>query len=356
QRRARVFAEARRLVLKQRVDGYVRVSRIGGRAGDGYISPEVQREQISAFAGLMDVEIDAWHDDRDYSGGNVERPGFLEAIRRVESGETGGVIVARIDRFARSAPDGGAMVRRIIDAGGIFASAQERIDPTTDFGKAMLNIMFVMAELQLDQLKSGWKTAKGRAIKRGAHIGPTPFGYTRVARGGDGSGTLVPDPATAPAVTKLFRRAAAGAGVSERGRCHSPSMLVADRLEGWVIERVRELLSGTEVRAEPVASNDELARLAQAVASAEAELDAFMLDLGNRERYGARFETYLDARLRALEDAEAAYAAAAARPTTTPLAPLSWDDLDADELHTVVAGAIDAVFIRRPPRRGANVA
>jgi DNA invertase Pin-like site-specific DNA recombinase len=43
-------------------------------------------------------------------------------------------------------------------------AAQERIDPTTDFGKAMLNIMFVMAELQLDQLKSGWKTAKGRAI------------------------------------------------------------------------------------------------------------------------------------------------------------------------------------------------
>jgi hypothetical protein len=33
QRRARVFAEARRLVLKQRVDGYLRVSRIGGRAG-----------------------------------------------------------------------------------------------------------------------------------------------------------------------------------------------------------------------------------------------------------------------------------------------------------------------------------
>jgi DNA invertase Pin-like site-specific DNA recombinase len=65
-------------------------------------------------------------------------PGFLEVIRRIEAGETGGVIVARIDRFARSAPDGGAMVRRILDAGAIFASAQERIDPTTDFGKAML--------------------------------------------------------------------------------------------------------------------------------------------------------------------------------------------------------------------------
>jgi hypothetical protein len=185
QRRGRGFAEARRLVLKQRVDGYVRVSRIGGRAGDGYISREVQREQISAFAGLMGGEIDAWHDDQDYSGGNVERPGLLEAIRRVEAGETGGVIVARIDRFARSAPDGGAMVRRIIDAGGIFASAQERIDPTS-FGKAMLNIMFAMAELQLDQLKSEWKTAKG---PRRAHRADAFRLHARSARaGGLGSG------------------------------------------------------------------------------------------------------------------------------------------------------------------------
>src|SRR5439155_13083762 len=192
QRRARVFAEARRLVLKQRVDGYVRVSRIGGRAGDGYISPEVQREQISAFASLMGVEIDAWHDDQDYSGGNIERPGFLEVIRRIESGETGGVIVAKIDRFARSAPDGGSMVRRIIDAGGIFASAQERIDPTTDFGKAMLNIMFVMAELQLDQLKSGWKTAKGRAIRRGRTSGRRRSATRAWCRGGKARGRAGP--------------------------------------------------------------------------------------------------------------------------------------------------------------------
>jgi DNA invertase Pin-like site-specific DNA recombinase len=74
----------------------------------------------------MGVENDAWHDDEDYSSGNVDRPGFRGVIRRIEAGETGRVIVARIDRFARSAPDGGAMVRRILNAGGVFASAQER--------------------------------------------------------------------------------------------------------------------------------------------------------------------------------------------------------------------------------------
>jgi hypothetical protein len=33
----------------------------------------------------MGVELDAWHDDQDCSGGNVERPGFLEVIRRIEA-------------------------------------------------------------------------------------------------------------------------------------------------------------------------------------------------------------------------------------------------------------------------------
>lgn len=462
-----MFEEARRLTTRKRVDGYVRVSRIGGRAGDGYISPEVQRGQIAAFAGLMGVEIDAWHDDQDYSGGNVERPGFLEVIRRIEAGETGGVIVARIDRFARSAPDGGTMVRRVMEAGGIFASAQERIDPTTDFGKAMLNIMFVMAELQLDQLKSGWKTAKGRAIGRGAHIGPTPFGYRRVPRGVEGSGTLVPSPPASVALTKLFRRAASGVGISELarymdeisprvdgglwttssighllanrvylgevayesadqplrnprahealvdaetwqaaqrerrprkkrgttyvlsglvrcaacryvmaggpggsngqlrvyrcqgrhggGKCPGPSMVVADRLEEWVVGQVRELLAGGEVRAERAADTAELAQLGEAVDAAEAELDAFMLDLANRDRYGARYQTYLDARLRALEDAESAYQAIASRAEPLLLAPLAWEDLTHDELHTIVAGAVDAVFLRRAPQRGADV-
>jgi hypothetical protein len=39
ERRRRLFEEARRVVARKRVDGYIRVSRIGGRAGDGFISP-----------------------------------------------------------------------------------------------------------------------------------------------------------------------------------------------------------------------------------------------------------------------------------------------------------------------------
>jgi DNA invertase Pin-like site-specific DNA recombinase len=35
--------------------GYVRVSRIAGREGDSFISPDVQRERIEAHARRMDM-------------------------------------------------------------------------------------------------------------------------------------------------------------------------------------------------------------------------------------------------------------------------------------------------------------
>lgn len=57
------------------VAGYIRVSRIGGRSGEGYISPDEQRREIERYAGELGLRVtaDAWGDDQDYSGGNFDR-------------------------------------------------------------------------------------------------------------------------------------------------------------------------------------------------------------------------------------------------------------------------------------------
>jgi len=179
------------------VAGYIRVSRIGGRSGEGYISPDEQRQQIERYAKELGVRIaeDAWGDDQDYSGGNFNRPGWESIVKRIESGELGGVIVLRVDRFARNVPDGAAQIRHIVDeCHGIFGSAQERMDPATPSGRYMLQQFLNNAELQLNMLKGSWKTAKERAIKRGAHIGPTPLGFGRIPKGEERSGVLFPLP------------------------------------------------------------------------------------------------------------------------------------------------------------------
>src|SRR5215207_8594490 len=165
--------------MSLRLDGYVRVSRVGGRQGEGYISPAVQRESISSYATELGGDIVAWHDDQDQSGGTVERPAFQHVLERLRGGESDGIVVMAIDRFARSVADGAAIVREIVDRGQVFASCQERIDPRTDEGTYMLNMFLNNAELFLNQAKTKWHTSKARAVARGAHIGPTPIGYER---------------------------------------------------------------------------------------------------------------------------------------------------------------------------------
>jgi hypothetical protein len=50
-----------------------------GREGDTFIGPHVQREEIQHWATGRGVEIAAWHEDVDQSGGKLARPG-LDAI------------------------------------------------------------------------------------------------------------------------------------------------------------------------------------------------------------------------------------------------------------------------------------
>jgi site-specific DNA recombinase len=49
-------------------DGYIRVSRRGGREGDSFISPAVQRKKIADWAKLHEVEIVQWWEEIDQSG------------------------------------------------------------------------------------------------------------------------------------------------------------------------------------------------------------------------------------------------------------------------------------------------
>src|SRR5436190_23003617 len=98
-------------------DGYIRVSRRAGREGESFISPEVQRKKIADWAKLHEVEIVQWWEEIDQSGAKLARPMFQEALASCERGEKGGIVVARLDRFGRSAVDVLTSIRRLCAAG-----------------------------------------------------------------------------------------------------------------------------------------------------------------------------------------------------------------------------------------------
>jgi site-specific DNA recombinase len=195
------------------LDGYVRVSRVGGREGDSFISPAVQRDQIAKWASLRGVTIAQWHEDLDQSGGKLTRPGLDALMDRVHTGATGGIAVARLDRLSRAGvADALRLVESIQEAGGTLAIVDLGIDPTTDFGEFAMTIMLALARMQRRQIAGQWKEAQRRAVERGVHVSShPPTGYLRTGRGSQ----LIPDPAVAPLIRGVFTRRAGGASWSE---------------------------------------------------------------------------------------------------------------------------------------------
>jgi site-specific DNA recombinase len=189
----------------QRMDGYIRVSRVAGRSGPGYISPTVQREQIEGWAKLRGVEIPLCHEDFDQSGGKLDRPGLNALLARIESGETEGVIVAKLDRLSRlGVGDALKLVERITDAGGSIAAVDLGLDPTTPFGEFGMTIMLALSRMERRRLADSWAVAQRRAVERGATPTRTPYGYRRSEEG-----VLEPDPAQSVHLRRAFQLAAA---------------------------------------------------------------------------------------------------------------------------------------------------
>ena len=220
-----------------RLIGYIRVSRVAGRAGDSFISPEVQRTSVERWAHARAHEIVDWHTDLDQSGGKLERPEFQRAISRCEHGEADGIAVAKLDRFARSLPDAVASIRRLEEAGCELVSVADNLDasPTGRFARSML---FAIAELERERITESWQAAVEHAVARGVYISRTaPAGYTREPGGG-----LVVDEAAADAVREAFRARKAGRSWTEVGRSLADAGVYPQGSRYWSVNAVRYLI------------------------------------------------------------------------------------------------------------------
>ena len=189
------------------LDGYLRVSQVGGRSGERFQSPDAQRDAIEGWAKAHGVKIGQIHEDLDRSGGTMDRPGMNLALKRIEQGASGGIIVAKLDRFARTVTGGLQTIHDLHAKGARVVSVAESIDPATPIGRAMLGLLLIMAEWQRDQADEALSAAMTRANAAGRFVIKTPFGYRRSEEG-----RIKVDPVTAEVVRRIFRERAAGVG------------------------------------------------------------------------------------------------------------------------------------------------
>jgi hypothetical protein len=136
---------------------------------------------------------------------------FQEALARCDRGKTGGIVVARLDRFARSAVDALESIKRLNGVGARLVSVEDNFDGSTPMGRFAIGILTLIAELELERIKESWTTAAREAVARGVHISARPpTGYRR-----DESGRLHVDEPAASAVREVFRRRAIGLSWTE---------------------------------------------------------------------------------------------------------------------------------------------
>jgi site-specific DNA recombinase len=209
--------ETRRVAPKPTVkfDAYIRVSATRGREDkDNFFSPEQQLEKIENYAKLKGYEIVQVWRELDQSGRKEKRPMFQEAIARVERKETDGIIVAKLDRFARSVMGAKKAIKRIEDADGKLIAVDNNFDTTTPFGKFGLTMMMAIAELESDRIKENWADVQERVVMgRGVHISSrAPTGYARCKDDNGVTQPLVLDPKAAKAVREVFRARASTPG------------------------------------------------------------------------------------------------------------------------------------------------
>lgn len=179
---------------------YVRVST--DNQLDNY-SIEEQTERLEAYCLAKDIHIVKIYTDGGYSGGNTNRPALQQMLADIDAGIIDIVVVYKLDRLSRSQKDTLNLIEdRFLTKNVNFISINENFDTSTPFGRAMIGILSVFAQLEKDQITERFTMGRiGRAKSGYFHGGPTaPTGYDYV------DGELIVNDYEALQVRELYQR------------------------------------------------------------------------------------------------------------------------------------------------------
>ena len=161
-----------------RVVIYVRVS-TQEQAKEGY-SIQEQIERLQKYCEAMGWTVVKVYTDPGYTGATMDRPALSQMIRDVKAGKADKVLVYKLDRLSRSQLDTLYLIEKVFIANNTdFVSMNENFDTSTPFGRAMIGILAVFAQLEREQIKERMMMGKEARAKEGKYAGSwaVPIGY-----------------------------------------------------------------------------------------------------------------------------------------------------------------------------------
>lgn len=166
-------------------------------------SIDEQRERLEAFCKARGWDKPAMFVDPGFSGGTLDRPALRSLLDNVRLGKFGTVVVYKLDRLSRSQKDTLYLIEDVFNKYDVsFVSVCENFDTGTPFGKAMIGILSVFAQLEKDQITERFTMGRIGRAKNGLFHGGgnAPTGYDYV------DGHLIINEFEALQVREVFER------------------------------------------------------------------------------------------------------------------------------------------------------
>lgn len=157
--------------------GYVRVS--GAEQASEGVSLSAQASKIEAYAKLHDIQLVGIESDPGVSAKSLDRPGLTRALGRLDRGEAGALIVARLDRLSRSVADWNSLISEYFgpSAGRELLSVHDHLDTRTAAGRMVLNILMSVAQAEREMVVERTVAAIEHKRRRGECLGRPPYGF-----------------------------------------------------------------------------------------------------------------------------------------------------------------------------------
>lgn len=158
-----------------RAVGYKRVSAREQLEGHSLDAQEVHIRSFVESQGwvLVNIYADAGISAKKGS----RRPGLEQMLQDAKGGKFDVVVVDKIDRFYRHLGSLLSALDHLNECSVSFASVQEKLDFTTPWGKLMLTVLGMLAEIYLDNLRQETKKGYRQRAREGLWSGSIPYGY-----------------------------------------------------------------------------------------------------------------------------------------------------------------------------------
>ena len=107
-----------------------------------------------------------------YTGKKMDRPNFTRLLEKLQSGDT--LVVTKMDRFARTATEGGAIVKALQEKGVIIHILNMGVLDDTAMGRLISMMLLAFAEFERDMIVERTQAGRDSAREKGVRVDGRP--------------------------------------------------------------------------------------------------------------------------------------------------------------------------------------